>query len=143
MAALPGVGWSMGEPEQDTWSRWLTAATDSETSRQIGARVHRSHSTVARWIRTGEVPAGDVIAIARAYDADAIAGLVAAGHLRNEDVFPHIRRAVSIAPATFLADELAARVREWEEATVAGRAYEPTFIFPYQLRRPSGPDPVR
>lgn len=116
-----------------TWSEWIRSVTDGASARQIAASIHRSHTSVASWVRTGDPPAEVVIQIARAYRADPVGGLIASGALTMDDLMPYLRTALSHAPQTWLTDELHRRSRVWEEVTSAGETFTPWFKFPSEV----------
>lgn len=112
------------------WADWQRSVTGGASARQIAARVNRSHTSVLAWTRTGDPPAEVVIQIARAYGADPVAGLLAAGCLTVDDFMPYLRTALTHAPLTWVTEELHRRARVWEEVTVAGERFQPWFRLP-------------
>lgn len=66
------------------WVAWVREVTGGASSRAIGRRIGRAHTTVSRWLRDGG-PAEAVIAIAVGYGAPVVQSLVRTGHLRAED----------------------------------------------------------
>lgn len=115
------------------WTEWVRVVSGGASARQIAARIHRSHSSVARWVRDDGVPAEVVIEIARAYDADPVEGLVAAGHLSVGEIVPHLRNVLKYTPQTYLTEELHRRSRVWEAATMQGESFTPWFAMPPEI----------
>lgn len=72
-----------------TWTDWLRSTTNGASLRAIAASIGSagSPSSLQRWVNE-EVrpPAEAVVAIARAYGADPLLGLVAAGYLDENDL---------------------------------------------------------
>jgi len=103
------------QPPITNWTQWLTRVTDHASDRDIGKRAGISHTTVSRWRNTGRAPADGVILVARAYRADPIDGLIAAGYLTEADLAAtSLRNAVRHAPTGYLTEEL-------HERAVTGR----------------------
>lgn len=93
------------------WEDWMREITHEESSRQIAAKVNRSHSTILRWEH--DPPCDAVVIIALAYGADVVAGLTAAGYMHSKDVanvVVELRR----LPAAKLTSELHRRALEFE-----------------------------
>lgn len=67
------------------WTEWVARVTGGETSRQVGERIGRSHTTALRWMRDGASPEA-VIGLALAYEADVVEALVVSGWLAAKDV---------------------------------------------------------
>lgn len=88
------------------WTDWVARVTGGETSRQVGERIGRSHTTALRWMHDGAGPEA-VIALAVAYEADVIEALVVSGWLAAKDV-PHLNlgSALRELPPTNLTAEL-------------------------------------
>lgn len=59
------------------WSEWLSAISDNAKQEAIARQLGVSRSTVSRWQKRPDANA--VVAIATAYRADPIAGLMVAG----------------------------------------------------------------
>jgi IS30 family transposase len=68
-----------------TWDEWLDNTTGGASQRKIAQRIHRSPSTVSRWLRAG-VPPEAAIQIAIGYHADLYEALIAAGWLKPSDI---------------------------------------------------------
>lgn len=85
--------------------------TDGDPHAAIAERIGTSAATVGRWGRVGRPPAEWVIKIARAYEADPVRALLAAGYLTSEDFMGGgLRSAVAHAPLVYLTDEVHKRV---------------------------------
>lgn len=98
-------------PKLPTWEEWLEHATEGETQAQIAARLGVSRSTVARWSHRGVLDPDIILALARAYNADPIQGLLAARWLKPQDLNNGgMRYVVSYAPTRMLVNELHRRL---------------------------------
>lgn len=73
---------------EDNWVAWLrSVAGANATTRNISDTTHSDYSTVWRWLEGQSTPsASTVIAVARAYRADPIGALIAAGYLTRADL---------------------------------------------------------
>ncbi|QDQ97948.1 hypothetical protein [Tomitella fengzijianii] len=93
--------------------QWVDEVTGGASLRAIGDRIGKNHVTVGRRIADGQP---DIcIAIARAYDADPIAGLVVWGVLSDGEVRAHVGTvALSDATDLELAEELVRRIKTGE-----------------------------
>ena len=80
------------------------------------------------------MPAEVVIEIARAYHANPVAGLIAAGYLTVEEMVPHMRDLLNNIPASHLTGELHIRATAWEQAAQDGVPFRPTFPIPERPR---------
>ena len=117
-----------------TWTVWIRTVTRGASARAIATRINRSHSSVAKWIRDGDPPCEVIIAICRAYRANPIAGLVAAGYIREGELTPHMREIIRMAPVADLTGELNERAMAWEASVSRGREFEPWFPTRPELR---------
>lgn len=98
-------------PKLPTWDEWFRSTTGGDTQAQIAQRLGVSRATVARRFRRGVLDPNTVLAVARAYHADPIQGLLAAKWLRPQDLHNGgTRYVVSYAPTEMLVDELHARL---------------------------------
>lgn len=112
------------------WASWVRDVTGGASARQIALRIHRGHTSMQRWLRTGDPPAEVVIDVARAYQADPIAGLLAAGCLSKDELVPHLRSVLRYTPLTFLTDEVHERAVVWERVTARGGEFEEWWAVP-------------
>lgn len=112
------------------WGEWVCRVTGGASARQIALRVHRSRTSVARWVRDGDPPAEVVIQIAREFGADPVAGLLAAGCLTKDELVPHFRASLKYMPLTLLTDEVAERARGWEAAVGSGEEFSQWWVVP-------------
>lgn len=104
MRSVPGV------TPITIWTQWLDRATDHASDREIGRRTGLNHTTISRWRNAGRASAEGTIAIARAYRADPVDGLIAAGILTEAEVLARdVRAVVRRAPTVFLTEELHGR----------------------------------
>jgi hypothetical protein len=71
-----------------TWNDWLSRTTNGASLRAIAAAIGKpgATSTIQRWVNEGRASAEGTVAIARAYGADPLLGLVAAGYLDENDL---------------------------------------------------------
>jgi transcriptional regulator with XRE-family HTH domain len=93
------------------WQRWLDHATGGASAREVAKRVGVSHVTVGRWMNADTAPVPGILRISRAYAADPIDGMIAAGWLTGADLLEGgLRNAVRHAPTSFLTEELHERV---------------------------------
>lgn len=98
-------------PKLPTWNEWLDHATEGETQIQIAERLGVSRATVARWVHRKVLEPNAVLAIARAYHADPIQGLLASGWLKPQDLNNGgMLYMVSYAPLRMLVNELHRRL---------------------------------
>jgi transcriptional regulator with XRE-family HTH domain len=74
------------QPKKPEWDEWFERVTRGETQQQIGDRLGVSRSTVVRWMRHGVLEPNELLALARAYKADPLQGLLASGWLTMEDL---------------------------------------------------------
>lgn len=121
------------------WAAWVRGVSGGASARQLAVRIHRSPTSVAKWLRDGNPPAEAVIDIARAYGADPIAGLIAAGSLSVSDLMPYLKTALVHAPQTWLTEEVHRRSTAWERVTAAGETFKPWFQFPEPSRDEAAP----
>lgn len=93
------------------FEEWLDRATDGASQRSIAAALDEPNTSVSRWVRTGKIPADQVINIARHYGASILDGLHAAGYMTDEEVATE-RTPIPLAAysATELAEDLARRL---------------------------------
>jgi len=99
------------QPKIPNWSTWFDRVTRDETQQQIGARLGVSRSTMARWMRHGVLEPNELLALARAYKADPIEGLLASGWLTMEDMKNGgMSYILSNAPTRMLVNELYKRL---------------------------------
>jgi len=68
------------------WALWVYDVTEGASMTQISRRIGVARSNVSHWMNDG-VPAHAVVQIAVAYHADLVAGLIAAGWLKPEQVY--------------------------------------------------------
>lgn len=94
-----------------TWAQWRNRTIPAGVStRQVAAATGDDNKSVTRWL---EQPRADwVIRLARAYGADPIGGLVAAGFLREDEVPVTTQDAVRLATSEQLAAELHKRTQD-------------------------------
>lgn len=90
----------------NTWAEWLERVSHGDSTRATAAKTVFSASSLSAWKRRGNPPADAVIAIARAYNADAISGLVNAGILTPDDVWLGVRSRLELVPTSYLTDEI-------------------------------------
>lgn len=114
------------------WADWVATVSGGASARAVAAKVHRSHTSMAKWFRENGVPAEVVIQVARAYEADPIAGLLAAGCLSKDELVPHFRSSLKWMPVSMLTAEVHERASAWEAATGAGEKFRPWFVVPAQ-----------
>jgi len=109
------------------WSAWRDATIPAGSSvRAVAAATGADNKSAGRWL---DSPRADwVIALARAYDADPIAGLVAAGFLTDADV-RHTDVAAALRTATDL--ELAEEIYRRAAAGEAGQALTGGDVVPF------------
>lgn len=89
------------------WNQWLARVTNHASDHEVARRAGITHTTIGRWRKSGRAPAEGIITIARAFRADPIDGMVAAGLLTEADLMNGgLRNAVRHAPTAFLTDEL-------------------------------------
>lgn len=101
----------MTHPKLPTWDEWFARATEGETQGQIADRLGVSRATVVRWLRGGVLDPNAVLAVARAYHADPIEGLLAARWLKPADLHNGgVKYIVSYAPTRLLVNELHRRI---------------------------------
>lgn len=105
---IPISGGGRGEGRSiNPWQRWLSSVTNDASARGISRRIGVHHTTVGRWMNAGVAAPDDIIRIARAYRADALEGLIAAGWITDVDLMNGLlRNAVRRAPTVFLTEEL-------------------------------------
>lgn len=95
------------QPKLPAFTEWLARATAGETQTQIAERLGVSRATVARWARRSVLDPNTVLAIARAYNADPIQGLLASGWLEPGDLENGgMRYLISVTPTSTLVREL-------------------------------------
>lgn len=63
---------------------WLRELTGAQSSREVGARLGRSHATILRWARTG-IPPRVVLSLVAKYDCDLFDTLQRLGWLSSEE----------------------------------------------------------
>lgn len=98
-------------PHLPSWDEWLELATGGDTQTQIGHKLGVSRATVARWSRRRVPDPNTVLALARAYKADPIRGLLSSGWLKASDLNNGgMRYVVSFAPTEVLVNELHTRL---------------------------------
>lgn len=102
-------------------TKWVAMVTDRATARAIAAKINRSHTSVAGWLRRDVLPCDVVLQIAIAYGGDPIEGLIAAGHLKHSDV--DLRNLVRLAPSSYLTEELHQRSRSFDQALAEGKPW--------------------
>lgn len=103
------------------WDDWVRKTTNNATSREVGERIGRSHTTALKWMHS---PTPEhVIRLAVAYNADLIAGLVAAGLLPEADAANlNLDRTLKSQPTVKLAAEL------YRRALATSRKHNPTVF---------------
>lgn len=112
---------------------WVTEVTGGASLRDIGERIGVHHVTVSRRITEGR--AETCVAIARAYDADPIKGLVAwgvitSGEASSGDADLALRGATDLQ----IAEEMVRRIKAGEATSFA---YEPIEGLPIGRDRPA------
>ena len=65
---------------------WYTATTGNDTVNAVATKANVNQPTLARQLKQGRIGHRLIVAIARAYDADPIDGLVASGLITAEDL---------------------------------------------------------
>lgn len=97
------------------WEAWVRVTTNRATSRQIGQRIGRSHTTALKWMHDPVSPEA-VIALARAYNADLLRAFVAAGWLDEADLQLTMEEALQKVASHKLTGELHRRaVKAYEK----------------------------
>jgi transcriptional regulator with XRE-family HTH domain len=98
-----------------TWPSYLSAITDGAAGARIAERTGIPESTISRWFSEKAEPRPkQVVIVARAYGANPVDGLIAAGYLdENELEVPQTRR-LQLRDFTDieLAEETLRRIRE-------------------------------
>ncbi|MFF8187755.1 hypothetical protein ACF044_10905 [Microbacterium sp. NPDC016588] len=107
-----------------TWKQWVKNAAGSESIRQIASKISVSPSSVSKWFRTGRPPADAVVAVARAYRADIVVGLVCAGIMTVDDVQRDVENRLKFVPTYLLLNELHARGNRGTDDLAHGLAPE-------------------
>lgn len=89
---------------------WLNEATNNATNAEIAHKTGIAKSTVGRW--EGALPRPEtIVQVARAFKANAVEGLVAAGYLHDDEVrIPKVIHRPSDFSSFELLDELRTRV---------------------------------
>lgn len=89
---------------------WLTEATNNATNAEIAHKTGIAKSTVGRW--EGAPPRPEtIVQVARAFKANAVDGLVAAGYLHDDEVrIPKVIHKPADFTSLELLDELRTRV---------------------------------
>jgi transcriptional regulator with XRE-family HTH domain len=101
----------MIHPKLPTWDEWFDSATGGETQGQIADRLGVSRATLGRWLHRGVLDPNTVLAVARAYSADPIQGLLAAKWLTPADLHNGgTAYVVSYATTRMLVNELHRRL---------------------------------
>lgn len=91
---------------------WISATTSGASGRQIAAASGISNATIAYQLKSGVQPA-TVVAIARAYGASPLSGLVALGLITEEEAAAgNIEEALRKVTDVALADEILRRIAE-------------------------------
>ena len=98
---------------------WYRAATRGDSVNAVAKRAGLVQTTLAAQVRRGELTPQSAVAIARAYEDDPLAALVAIGFLSDEEAAAHARGA-ALGDATD--EELA---REVWRRMASGAASEP------------------
>jgi len=94
-------------PRMNAWQSWLAGHVADTTTRAIARRTGDDNKSVGRWLDAERPPAEFVIRLARAYSADAVDALVAAGYLNGDEVAASaIERALRDASDLQLAEEI-------------------------------------
>lgn len=97
------------------WALWVYDVTDGASMTKIARRIGVARSNVSHWMHDG-VPAHAVVQIAVAYNADLVAGLIAADWLKPEQVYNlDPTEMLRHAPTDALIAELERRVPEHYE----------------------------
>jgi hypothetical protein len=65
---------------------WLAEVVGDASSREMGTRLDINHATVARHLAEDIPPAPTLIGLARAYDANPVDALIAAGWITTDEV---------------------------------------------------------
>ncbi|ESU57468.1 hypothetical protein [Corynebacterium ulcerans] len=65
-------------------TQWIVQTTSNDSWRAVAKKLHTTHSTIQRRLKNHEADA--VVEIARAYEANPIPGLIAAGIITRDDV---------------------------------------------------------
>lgn len=68
------------------WWKWLRDISRAATNVEIANRVGVSGATVGNWARGSRPAAEQVIMAARVYGANALAGLIAAGYMTEDEI---------------------------------------------------------
>lgn len=91
-----------------------------DSLRHIASQTSFSKSSLGKWRYTGRPPADAVIAIAKAYDADIVAGLVSAGCIDEKDIgaIEWLRG----VPTELLIEELH---RRWQDGEISAPTEQP------------------
>jgi transcriptional regulator with XRE-family HTH domain len=98
-------------PNLPSWDEWFASATKAATQSQIADRLGVSRATLNRWLHRGRLDPNTVLAVARAYSADPIQGLLAAKWLTTKDLHNGgTEYVVSYAPTRMLVNELHRRL---------------------------------
>jgi hypothetical protein len=98
-----------------TLDAWVGRITDGASDRKIADRLGIAGTMFSRWKRLESMPAPRVIELARAFKADCVEGLVAAGYLtEDEAASAGTAGAVRAASDKSLIEELHRRVIERE-----------------------------
>lgn len=97
---------------QDTL-KWMQAVTGGDSVNAVAAKSGLVGSTLTRQVHSGALTPESVVAIANAYDADAIKGLLVQGLISQADIDRH-GAAVLLDEITdrMLADEVWERMQE-------------------------------
>jgi AraC-like DNA-binding protein len=124
-------------------SEWINATRASDSIRAVSKRAGLSTSTLARQIQDDTVTPETVVAIARAYDGNLLAGLVAAGLITEVEAHRAAQRmALHEADERDLIRELARRVGMTVEGSPESEIYDEPVSQVLSVV-PATPDPDR
>lgn len=102
--------------QKQRWE-WLVRVTGEDTGRKVGRVLHVSHSTIQRWVHTGNMPAEKLITTIVEFKLDPLEACVIWGLLKDDDVPNFNWEAIAhYIPADILAGELHARSRMYLHA---------------------------
>lgn len=73
-----------GMEEVQELSQWVAQTISGDSWRAVAEKLHTTHPTIQRRLKNHEADA--IVEIARAYDANPIPGLIAAGTITSDDV---------------------------------------------------------
>lgn len=71
--------------ETNTLTEWVHAITGGAPTRSIARRISASHTTIARYLAAGRMPAEMVMELARAYGVNPIDALMQLGFISADE----------------------------------------------------------